>query len=184
MNKLIITVLGRDKPGIIAAVSKSLYKLGCNLENVNQMILQNEFAGFFLVEPPSGLRIDSLKETLKNDLAGKGLHIHVNDVASNGNNGEDADAEIFLITTIGPDQKGLVARFTEIIADYNVNVINLTAVFKGGDNPEANIMTYEVAITSDVDHTGLFNALRNKARGLNLDITIQHRNIFQAINKI
>ncbi len=184
MNKLIITVLGRDKPGIIAAVAKSLYRLGCNLENVNQMILQSEFAGFFLVEPPLELGIDSLKDTLNSELNGTGLDIHVNNITSNGNNIQDTDAEIFLITTIGPDQKGLVAKFTEIIADYNVNVINLTAVFKGGDNPKANIMTYEVAITPDIDQQGLFAALREKARGLNLDITIQHRNIFQAINKI
>ena len=184
MNKLIITVLGRDKPGIIAAVAKSLYKLDCNLENVNQMILQSEFAGFFFVEPPQDLEVDFIKTTLDKDLNGKGLHIHVNNITSNGNNVKETDAEIFLITTIGPDQKGLVARFTEIIADYNVNVINLTAVFKGGDNPNANIMTYEVAITSDVDQNSLFSALRDKAHDLNLDITIQHRNIFQAINKI
>ncbi len=184
MNKLIITVLGKDKPGIIAAVAKSLYQLGCNLENVNQMILQSEFAGFFLVEPPLDLSMDSIRDTLNHDLNGKGLHIHVNNVTSNGDDAQESDAEIFLITTIGPDQKGLVARFTEIIAAYNVNVINLTAVFEGGDNPKANIMTYEVAVTPGTDQTGLFSDLKRKAVELNLDIAIQHRNIFQAINKI
>ncbi len=184
MNKLIITVLGKDRPGIIAAVAKSLYDLGCNLENVNQMILQSEFAGFFLVEPPSDFGTDYLKKRIDKDLNGKGLHIHVNQITSNGITLSDINEEIFLITTIGPDQKGLVARFTEIIASYKVNVINLTAVFKGGNNPKANIMTYEVAITPDVDQSGLFSALREKAQELNLDITIQHRNIFQAINKI
>jgi len=184
MDRLIITVLGKDKPGIIAAVSKSLYELDCNLENVNQMILQSEFAGFFLVEPPSNFGADYLKTRLKKDLSDEGLHIHVNHITPNGSSCEDTGAEIFLITTIGPDQKGLVARFTEIIASYNVNVINLTAVFKGGNNPRANIMTYEVSITPDVDPLGLFSDLRKKAGELNLDITVQHRNIFQAINKI
>ena len=104
------------------------------------------------------------------------------DTASNG--GKSNQGEDFIITTIGPDQKGLVARFTKIIAQANVNVTNLRAVFKGGDNPEANIMVYEVLITPLTDQQALFSALRKKAEELGLDISIQHKNIFQAINKI
>lgn len=52
MTKYTATVLGRDRPGIISAVSNILYDLDCNLENVNQMILQNEFAGFFYSSTP------------------------------------------------------------------------------------------------------------------------------------
>ncbi len=52
MDKFIITVLGKDRPGIVAAVSKSLYHMECNIQNINQMILQNEFAGFFIIEHP------------------------------------------------------------------------------------------------------------------------------------
>ena len=184
MDKLIITVLGKDRPGIIAAISKSLYTLGCNLENVNQVILQNQFAGIFIILPPKDLSIETIKETLVTDSAGTGLHIHV-DVADTDQNGDQADdGEDFVITTIGPDQKGLVARFTKIIADAKVNVSNLRAVFAGGDTPEANVMVYEVYITPETDQKALFSALRDKASELGLDISIQHKNIFQAINKI
>ncbi|MEA1969279.1 MAG: ACT domain-containing protein [Thermodesulfobacteriota bacterium] len=184
MHKLIITILGKDRPGIITAVAKSLYRLDCNLENVNQMILQNEFAGLFIVEPPDNLDKAAIKEKLKKDLKGSGLHIHVNTIDPNGNTTGDAKEELFLITTIGPDQKGLVARITEIIAKYNVNVTNLKAVFKGGDDPKANIMSYEVAITPENDQAGLFSELRKKADELQLEISIQHKNIFKTINKI
>lgn len=184
MDKLIISVLGKDRPGIIAAISKSLYTLGCNLENVNQVILQNQFAGIFIVLPPKDLGIETIKQTLIEDSAGSGLHIHV-DVADTDQNGDQAgDGEDFVITTIGPDQKGLVARFTKIIADAKVNVSNLRAVFEGGDTPEANVMVYEVYITPETDQKALFSALRDKASELGLDISIQHKNIFQAINKI
>jgi len=184
MEKLIITVIGRDRPGIIAAVTKSLYKQDCNLENANQMILQNEFAGFFIIEHPADTNIAAIKAKLDKDLEGSGLRIHVDVVESDGNNAEETKGETFLITTIGPDQKGLVARFTEIIARYNVNVTNLRAVFKGGDNPTENIMSYEVYITPNENQAGLFASLREKALELNLDVSIQHKNIFQAINKI
>ncbi|MDY0219723.1 MAG: ACT domain-containing protein [Desulfobacterium sp.] len=183
MNKLIITILGKDRPGIIAATATSLYKLDCNLENVNQVILQNQFSGIFLVLPPPELTLEAVKTALEKDLAATGLHIHV-DLADTTLNGGKELGEDFIFTTIGPDQKGLVARFTRIIADANVNVKNLRAVFKGGNNPEANIMVYEVVITPDIDQQSLFSALKEKAGELGLDISIQHKNIFQAINKI
>jgi len=184
MDKLIITVLGKDRPGIIAATSKSLYNLDCNIENVNQVILQNQFAGIFIILPPEDLTLESIKHTVENDLAGSGLHVHVDlaDTAPNG--GKIHGGEDFIITTIGPDKKGLVASFTRIIADAGVNVTNLRAVFKGGKTPEANIMVYEIYITPEIDQKTLFSALRNKAAELGLDITIQHKNIFQAINRI
>ncbi|SMC59200.1 glycine cleavage system transcriptional repressor [Desulfocicer vacuolatum DSM 3385] len=184
MEKLIITVLGKDRPGIIAKVSAGLYALDCNLQNVNQMILQNEFSGFFIVEPPETLNMETLQQRLDRDLSGEGLQIYIDQMSPLDTKQVSGVSETFLITTIGPDQKGLVARFTKIIADHGVNVTNLTAVFKGGNDPNANIMVYEIAVTHTTDQTHLFEALRAKASTLGLDISIQHKNIFETINKI
>ncbi len=184
MNKLIITVLGKDRPGIIAQITTILYHLGCNLENANQMILQNQFAGFFIVEKPSELTLDQMDQTIQDKCLGQGLTIHINPLEGNGSGVEDSRGEIFLITTIGPDQKGLVARFSGIIASFNANIVNLKAVFKGGSDPSANVMSYQVCIYPEVDAPGLFRALKEKAAELNLDIRIQHKNIFDAIHKI
>jgi glycine cleavage system transcriptional repressor len=184
MNKLIITVLGKDRPGIISQTSTILYELECNLENVNQMILQNQFAGFFLVEAPVSLPLGQIQDTFLERTKETGLTVHVTRLENNGSPIEETPSEIFLITTIGPDQKGLVARFSSIIANFNANIINLKAVFKGGSDPNANVMSYQVLIDSSVDAPAMFKALREKAGQLNLDIRIQHKNIFDAINKI
>jgi glycine cleavage system transcriptional repressor len=186
MNKTIITVLGKDRPGIIASVSTCLYELDCNVENANQMILQNEFAGFFIAEPPEGYTAESLKEAIDEKLSGQKLHIHVNLMESEGNGMATsvAQGEPFIISTIGPDQKGLVARISQIIASFGANILNLKAVFKGGDEPGDNIMSYEVLITPDIDGKGLFSELKKKAAQLDLDIRIQHKNIFNTINRI
>ena len=100
-------------------------------------------------------------------------------ITANGFSGES-----FVITTRGPDQKGLVARITAIIARHQVNITNCQAVFKGGDDPNANIMIYEVDIPTDINHQTLRRELREKALALNLDISIQHKLIFEAINRV
>ncbi|MGD2000724.1 MAG: ACT domain-containing protein, partial [Desulfobacterales bacterium] len=53
MNKAVISVLGPDRPGIIAAVTRMLFEKNCNIENVSQTILQSEFSGIFIVALPS-----------------------------------------------------------------------------------------------------------------------------------
>ncbi len=184
MNKLIITVLGKDRPGIIAHITNILYALDCNLENVNQMILQNQFAGFFIVEVPPGMDESMLRQRMDEKNGQSGLTIHINTLDAEPDTLTDPGGDIFLITTIGPDQKGLVARISKIIAGCNGNIINLKAVFKGGRDPNANVMSYQVQITPDVDTKAMFQALRQKAAELSLDIRIQHRNIFEVINKI
>jgi glycine cleavage system transcriptional repressor len=184
MNRFIITVLAKDRPGIIALVTKVLYELECNLENVNQMILQDQFAGLFLVDAPADLTRDRLHADLDVQTQNSGLVIHVTSLDEKNGAPMGGTGDIFLITTIGPDQKGLVARFSAIIARYHANIINLKAVFKGGPDPRNNVMSYQIWVTPDLDTAALFGDLRQKAEELGLDIRIQHKNIFDAINKI
>ena len=40
MNKVILSVLGHDRPGIVAAVANILYEQNVNIENVSQTILR------------------------------------------------------------------------------------------------------------------------------------------------
>jgi len=179
-----ITVLGKDRPGIISLVSNILYEQDCNLENVNQMILQSQFSGFFIVQAPDQIDVNFLKRTLLKKTECSGLTIHVDRIKDTDPSQKSENGEIFFITTIGPDQKGLVARFSKILAGHHANIENLRAVFKGGSDPDANIMSYQVFISMDIDTKKLFPELRQKATELGLDIRIQHKNIFEAINKI
>ena len=55
MKKYIITILGRDQPGIIAAVSQVLFEQDFNIEDVRQTILQSEFSGIFIILGPDNV---------------------------------------------------------------------------------------------------------------------------------
>ncbi len=185
MTKIILAVLGRDRPGIVAAVTGILFEQNGNIENVSQTILQTEFAGIFIVSIPGDVSLEVLHEALNARLKPMGLHAHIEPVSTEpAANAPTDPTEPFVITTKGPDRKGLVAGISAVIARYGVNITNLQAVFKGGDDPGANIMIYEVDVPVTVDRQSLNRDLREKARSLALDISIQHRNIFKAINRI
>lgn len=184
MNKIIVTVLGQDRPGILAAVSDILFRLECNIENVSQTILQSEFAGIFIVQKPEGLSTQNLAYKLEETLNPVDLYVHVTEMEGSELESEPVPSDPFVITTMGPDRKGLVAAFTAILARHRVNVTQLRAVFRGGDDPHNNLMIYQVDVPKDADQASLRKELRDRAGELSLDISIQHRNIFEAINRI
>ena len=47
---LSVTVVGQDRPGIVAAVAEALYDLGCNLEDATSTILRGHFSMMLVVE--------------------------------------------------------------------------------------------------------------------------------------
>ena len=48
--KLLMTITGKDQPGIIAAFTGAIFKCGGNLEDANMTILEGEFAMILLAE--------------------------------------------------------------------------------------------------------------------------------------
>lgn len=184
MNKVVISVLGQDRPGIIAAVSRILFEQGCNIENVDQTILQSEFSGIFIATIPLECGLDCLSDALAKGLKPLGQHVTIKRLEPTKADPRFLNAEPFVLTTRGPDRKGLVSAITAIIAKHGVNVTNLRAVFKGGEDPNANFMIYEVDIPSDTDFQTLHTELRAKASELDLEISIQHRKIFETLHRL
>ncbi len=183
MNKVIISVFGLDRPGILAAIAGALQGQDCNIENVSQTILQTEFSGIFIVEMPRELTSAQLQAHLRQELAPLDLQIGVK-VLHLAQKTVPCPSEPFVITTRGPDRKGLVAGITAVIASHNVNITNLQAVFRGGQAPEDNIMIYEVDIPVETNQAALSRDLRTKAQELGIEINLQHCNIFEAMNRV
>jgi glycine cleavage system transcriptional repressor len=184
MQKVVISVLGLDRPGILAAVSEALLSQDCNIENVSQTLLQSIFGAILLVTKPAALADKALEEALRSAVAPLSLEVSVKrfDFAAAAHT--PSDTQPFVITTIGPDSKGLVAGISRMLADRGCNITNLQALFKGGDNPLNNMMIYEVDVPEAVQLPELVQELETKAEALGLEANIQHRQIFEAINRI
>ena len=72
--KCILTVIGKDKPGIIAKVSTLLANENVNIEDISQTIMQSTFTMIMLVNISNSSK--SMKE-LSNDLKVLGDEIGV-----------------------------------------------------------------------------------------------------------
>ena len=64
--KAILTVIGRDKPGIIASVSAVLAENDINIEDISQTVMQGFFTMVMLVDvAKSRIPFDEFVETMK-----------------------------------------------------------------------------------------------------------------------
>ena len=183
MRKILVGIFGHDRPGIIAAVSGVLFEHGCNIEDVSQTILQSEFCGTFIATIPRDRHLEELLESLRQALDPMGLSVLLRLMEDTGV-WDSPPSEPFVITTLGPDRLGLVAGITGLLADYGINITNLKAVFRGGENPTHNTMIYEVDIPNGIDQNRFREALYKKGEELGIEISVQHRKIFEAIHRI
>ena len=62
--KAIVTVIGKDKKGIIARVSSTLAQAGANVEDISQTVMQGYFMMMMLVDISGADKIRDLGETL------------------------------------------------------------------------------------------------------------------------
>ena len=76
--KAIVTVIGQDKPGIIAKVSTALAENQVNIEDISQTLMQNNFTMLMLCDlEKSILSLNELKVRLVELGEQIGVSIHV-----------------------------------------------------------------------------------------------------------
>ena len=67
-NSALVAVIGLDQPGIVASVSSALTRLNCNIEEMTQSTLHDQFSGIYLVNKPDGLTNEQMKQEIEKGL--------------------------------------------------------------------------------------------------------------------
>lgn len=86
-----------------------------------------------------------------------------------------------LITVIGEDRVGIIAKVATLLAEANVNILDISQTITGG----LFTMIMMVDITNcNLEFEALKKSLSDLGEQLNLRIEIQHENIFRAMHRI
>ncbi|MCC5797479.1 MAG: ACT domain-containing protein [Methylophaga sp.] len=186
MNKVLISVLGNDQPGILATVATVINQRQGNIENLSQTLLHTVFGALLLVDIPEQETPESLQQALQEASASMGLNITVHPWHEQIADWHQNKPEIqpYIISAIGPDRQGLVAEVASQLFKHGVNISNLQAIFKGGKNPMENVMVFEIDVPRATNMDELREALAEIANRLDLEISVQHRKIFESVSTI
>ena len=187
MKKVLVTIVGRDRPGIVYQVGQVLSALNYNILEISQTTLLGEFAGIFSTKTPDTADIGELEKQLSLATADMELGYWIKEIDdSQAVSSPVAGSEPYVISLRGPDRQGIVPEFASILSGFEVNIDNMRAVAltADGSGPVPVVLVFEVTVPAGVHQSALRQALFLKAEELGLEASIQHRNIFEAINRL
>ena len=162
-----VTVVGTDRPGIVAGVTKTLYEVGCNLEDASSAILRGHFTMTLIVGIPGEMTAETLEYLLQPVAAQHSLVVTVRPVEAVH---ARPVAPSHMVSVYGADKPGIVFRVAEMLTEVGANITDLTSrVIEGGDEPVYALML-EVAVPDPDEANRALDALHAE---LDLEVRIQ-----------
>jgi glycine cleavage system transcriptional repressor len=161
MSHLAVTVIGPDRPGIIADVTGALAGVGVNLEDSTMTLLRGHFAMMLVCTGPA----DGVQEALE-PLSGE-LVITVREVGP-----EQAHAPVgapYILSVHGADRPGIVSAITRIVAAVGGTVTDLSTRLSGA----LYVLTAEVELPASANLGMLQSALEVTADELGVGVTLR-----------
>ena len=165
MTLLAVTVLGHDRPGIIAETTGVLAELGANLEDSTMTILRGHFAMVVVAHAEvTAAEAERALTTLSRDGS---LVVTVREIPY-----EERAAPLgatYLLSVHGADRPGIVATLTGIVADAGGNVTDLSTRLSG----ELYVLLAEVDLASAVDPEQLSRDLATVGAELGVEVSLR-----------
>jgi glycine cleavage system transcriptional repressor len=163
-----ITVLGHDRPGIIAETTGRLADLGLNLEDSTMTLLRGHFAMMLIC---AGDAPDSMIEEALAPLTDDGtLSVYVRAVPDEHAHGAAVAAGTpWVLTVHGADRPGIVSSVLAEVSRVGGNINDLTTRLAA----DLYLLVAELDLPAGVDAAALEESLRAVASSLGVAATLR-----------
>lgn len=187
MNKLqsqfVISIMSRDRVGIVYEVSKAIGDLGGNTADIRQSVLCGYFTMILLASFPAEIT----QRDIERKLAEVDAHSETAIAAAVKKVEETVGTEFsshpenaYVLTASGTDQIGFVATVASFCVEHNINILDLSTTV----TDDAHLMILIV----DLSQCGCISTVRSElqqfAQQTGLKVVLQHYDIFRAVNEI
>jgi glycine cleavage system transcriptional repressor len=174
MRHLAVIAIGRDRPGIVAAVSRALLAHRANVEDSQMTILRGHFTMMLVVSLPEDADVGTLRDDLDDVRAELGLEAVVLSPL------EELDAAsepvpTHIVTLYGADHPGIVHAATSALAEFGVDITDLTTKLagEGGEGPALYALMMEIAPPPGVTEDELREALRTVGEEQGVEVSLR-----------
>jgi glycine cleavage system transcriptional repressor len=163
MPLLAITVLGHDRPGIIAETTGALSDLGLNIEDSTMTLLRGHFAMMLITDGSADAA--TVEDALAVLTADGSLSVSVREVPAES--GTPAGAA-YLLSVHGGDRPGIVSSLAAEVARVGGNITDLTTRLAG----DLYVLTAEVDLPLAADVDVLIRSLQGVAADLGVEVSL------------
>ncbi|MGW8482945.1 glycine cleavage system protein R [Microbacterium sp. NPDC055903] len=165
MTTLILTVVGTDRPGLVAAVADVVDAHGGNWENSRLAELAGAFAGVIQVGVPETRRAE-LTSALKELEGLLTVSVHTGADAA-----EDAPASRpVAVQVLGNDRPGIVREISAVLRAHGLSIDALTTETR--DAAMAGGRLFEASVVADVPASADLDAVRADLERLTTELQV------------
>lgn len=178
---IIISVLFEDRPGIVADITRAIYDLDGDLADISQSVLSGFFIMTVIAQFDSNINISLIKEKIESEKTQTSFEVMIKEI-----NPEDVfrqkyvSDDTYIVTAQGVNRTGLVYSMGAFCKDHGINIMEYDT--KLTDNVYSMIL--EIDLTNSETAEIIHEKLKEMAKNLGLEIVMQHKKLFQAVNEI
>ncbi|QJR80211.1 glycine cleavage system protein R [Alteromonas pelagimontana] len=165
MQSLVITIMGKDKPGLVDTVAKCVYQHSGNWQGSSFAHMAGLFTGFVEVHVPEDQH-DKLVKAL-NALP----DLTVQSVSATTQSSPFSDT--LIVEVMGNDKPGIVQELTSILNQFNLNIVSFDSHCESAPNWGSLMFKAKtvIAVPDSFDNSALKTSLEGIANDLVVDIT-------------
>jgi len=160
-----VTVVGRDRPGIIAETTGRLAGLGLNLEDSTMTLLRGHFA-MMLVCAGDAEEAD-IETALASLTIDRSLMVTVSEIAADP--GPPSTGTPWVLTVHGGDRTGIVSAVISEVAAVDGNITDLTTRLAG----DLYLLVAEIDLPAGTDVAALEASVHRVATDLGVRATLR-----------
>jgi len=172
MNHFALTIVGRDRPGIVSQVTEILFKQGCNLADSSCSILGGQFAMILILGHPEFIDRESFGDAFK-PLEDADLTVALRVLKPGGEIRSHITGDLCMISVYGSDKPGIVYRVANVLGEKKVNITDLNTKLVGSEERPVYVMVIEAALPEGVAEEDVDNWLAAIRDELQVDISVR-----------
>jgi glycine cleavage system transcriptional repressor len=163
-----VSAIGRDRPGIVAAISGALLELGGNIDDSQMSILHGHFAVMLIVSVPEDVPRARLEERVGEVASELGLEgWAVSELAGLS----PSPPPTHVLTVYGADHPGIVHAVAAALAERGANISDLKTRRTGDGEDAVYVMVMEVGVSGDAGE--LTTALASVAEESRVEVSLR-----------
>ena len=172
MSHFALTIIGRDRPGIVSQVTEILFRLGCNIADSSCTILGGQFAMILIISHPSVADQDNFGESFA-PLEESGLSVFLRTLKPGGERHPKMEGEICLISVYGSDKPGIVYRVARELGERRVNITDLNTKLVGSEQRPVYVMMLEAVLPPEMSEEEIADIMNGLKEELQVDISVR-----------
>jgi phosphoserine phosphatase len=176
----VVSVIGKDRVGIVSKVTQFLFKKGFNIIDIEQSVIHSQFTMVLLIQPfHVRFQLNQIQKGLSRLAKELRMNIAITPLQEFKGLRLAETKKPYVLTILGADRPGIVAAFSSALAKHHCNIDRIKMIARG------ELLAMEMWIDlRETDFQLLRMNLTAVAKRVGMDIVAQPEHVFKKRKKV